>query len=211
MNCGDDRPNLLGGKNWHLCEDDAVFAGKPRCEMALPQQTLGPFLAQSNLGRARTLDPQDEAVSEIVAELQGHHPVFRTLRREDQEDAGRTGHYAKPLHRARNHLLVIVGKHPRGELVVEEPDAGESLFRGNLGIEADEIRNAGGMEQAVSSLHLFHGPFERCTRLVLRDDNPLVDVAERPEVEVIGSLLRIARARRWASVGNRGHAPGDRS
>ena len=86
-NCGDNLANLFGGKNWHLREDDPVFTWKSCGQMTFTKEVLCPFLPKGDLGGARAFDPQNETVPEIVVQLQRHHSVFWTPRREDQKDA----------------------------------------------------------------------------------------------------------------------------
>jgi hypothetical protein len=60
---------LLGSKDWNLCEDDTVLAGKPCGKMTLAKKAIRSLLAKCDPGGSWTFHPQDKAVPEIVAEL----------------------------------------------------------------------------------------------------------------------------------------------
>src|ERR1700691_567539 len=72
----------------HLAEDDFRRTFKLRRKVSFAKKALRPLFTESDLRGSFSVHAQNEPVSEIGPQLQGHHICVGSLCREDQRNPG---------------------------------------------------------------------------------------------------------------------------
>ena len=176
-----------------------AFAFELGQEVPSPEKAFCTFVAERDFGGAFGVNPQDQSVAQIRAELHWHNLSVRTLGRKHEIDACRARFDAEPLNRGGDSLRVIVREHPLRELVVDQPNDRQTVLRRDLGVIGGKIVHAGFFEAAVAAVHLgdeFRQPQGRDPLIV---NDAAVEVGKVLESKVVDPCLGSTKRMRACS------------